>query len=143
MTMTDQDNFPSPHPTVFTKPFWDACRNHELTVQACENCGHLFLPGGPVCPNCWSNELHLQRVSGLGEVFSFAIYRRTYHKAIPAPYVVALIELREGPRLISNIIGCSLDEVSIGMPVRVVFEAEGDFILPKFAPLHAAPASEV
>ena len=143
MNITDQDYFPLPHPTAFTKPFWVACRNQELTAQACKSCGHLVLPGGPVCPKCWSSELQLQRVSGLGEVFSFAIYRRTYHKAIPAPYVVALIALREGPRLISNIVGCALDEVSIGMPVRVVFEAEGDFTLPKFAPLNAAPASEV
>jgi hypothetical protein len=66
-------------------------------------------------------------------VFSFVVYRRTYHRGMPAPYVVALVELDEGPRLISNIVGCAPEDVAIDMPVEVRFEAAGDFLLPRFA----------
>jgi uncharacterized OB-fold protein len=125
---------PLPQPDPLTGAFWDACRRRVLEVQACGACGHLFLPPGPRCPRCWSARLEAREVSGRGSVFSFAVYRRTYHPALPAPYVVALIELAEGPRLISNVVGCAPEEVRVGMPVRVRFEQVGDFALPRFEP---------
>ena len=67
----------------------------------------------------------------------------TYHKAIPAPYVVALIELKEGPRLISNVVGCAPEDVSIGMKVQVKFETEDGFMLPRFALVNSTLSSEV
>ncbi len=143
MSTTDRKAYPLPQPTVFTEPFWSACQDQKLTVRACEDCGHLFLPGGPACPKCWSANLISKPVSGHGEVFSFVIYRRTYHPAIPAPYVVALIALHEGPRLISNVVGCMPEDVRIDMPVQVKFEAEDGFILPRFTPLNSTPVSEV
>lgn len=142
MDAKHQNTYPLPQPAPFTRPFWDLCQNRVLAVFACAKCGHLFLPGAPNCPKCWSADLSMQQVSGLGEVFSFAIYRRTYHPAIPAPYVVALIELAEGPRLISNITGCIPEDVVIGMPVRVLFEAENDFMLPRFTPRKRALMSK-
>ena len=125
---------PVPRPDALTASFWEACRQGVLQISACRDCGHLFLPPGPCCPNCWSERLAARPASGRGRVFTFAVYRRTYHPAIPAPYVVALIELEEGPRLISNVVGCLPEEVSAGMSVRLCFEAAGDFILPRFAP---------
>lgn len=96
-------------------------------------------PGGPVCPKCWSRELGKRIVSGHGSVFSYVVYHRSYHAAIPAPYVVAIIELEEGVRMVSNIIACSPESVNIGMQVQVVFEkapgVEPEFILPKFKPV--------
>lgn len=68
-------------------------------------------------------------------MFSFVVYRRTYHPGMPAPYVVALVELEEGPRLISNVVGCAPEDVSIDMPVELRFEEAGDFKLPRFAKL--------
>ena len=126
---------PQPQPDVLTAPFWKACQRRVLEVSACRDCGHLFLPPGPCCPQCWGTRLTSQEVSGRGRVFSFVIYRRTYHRAMPAPYVVALVELDEGPRLISNIVGCAPEEVAIDMPVEVRFEQAGDFTLPHFAPV--------
>ncbi len=70
-------------------------------------------------------------------MYSFCVYRRSYHPALPAPYVVALVELAEGPRMISNIVGCAPEEVRIEMPVRVRFEDVADFALPRFEPLRA------
>ncbi len=83
---------------------------------------------------CWSDRLTTHAVSGCGRVTTFTVYRRTYHEGMPAPYVVALVELDEGPRLISNIVGCAPEEVAIDMKVRLRFEAAGEFKLPRFEP---------
>jgi hypothetical protein len=68
-------------------------------------------------------------------VFSFVVYRRTYHAGMPAPYVVALVELEEGPRLVSNLVGCEPEAVAVDMAVELRFESAGDFALPRFAPV--------
>ncbi|MCP3985885.1 MAG: hypothetical protein GY723_16000, partial [bacterium] len=115
--MVDQQP-PVPEPDALRAPFWEACRRGVLEVSGCEACGYLFLPPGPCCPECWSPRLESREVSGRGRVESFVIYRRTYHPGMPAPYVVALVELEEGPRLISNIVGCAPEEVAIDMPLR-------------------------
>jgi uncharacterized OB-fold protein len=134
IAMTDPSAPPAPQPDALTHSFWEACRRRALEVSDCGDCGHLFLPPGPRCPRCWSIRLGQRAVSGEGRVYSFAIYRRTYHPAVPAPYVVALVELEEGPRLISNVVGCAPEAVRIDMPVRVRFEDVGDFTLPRFEP---------
>ncbi|MCP5059739.1 MAG: hypothetical protein GY937_23800 [bacterium] len=126
---------PVPEPDALSAPFWEACRNGALEFSACDDCGHYFLPAGPCCPDCWSPCMSSRAASGRGHVFSFAVYRRTYHPGMPAPYVVALIELEEGPRLISNVVGCAPEEVAIDMPVQLRFEPAGDFMLPRFAPV--------
>ena len=126
---------PLPQSDALTVPFWEACRLGALEVSACADCGQRFLPPGPCCPRCWSTQLAPHEVSGRGRIFSFAVYRRTYHPATPAPYVVALVELDEGPRLISNIVGCAPEEVAVDMPVEVRFEEADDFTLPRFAPV--------
>ena len=126
---------PLPAPDALTRPFWEACRRRELVVSCCEECGHRFLPLGPCCPRCWCPRLGSRRVSGRGRVFSFVVYRRAYHPALPAPYVVALVELEEGPRLISNVVGCAPEEVEVDMPVRVRFDDVGEFTLPRFEPV--------
>ncbi len=125
---------PLPQPDALTAPFWGACGQDRLEVSACADCGHRFLPPGPCCTRCWSPRLAPAEVSGRGRVFSFAVYRRTYHPGMPAPYVVALVELDEGPRLISNIVGCAPEGVAIDMPVELRFERAGEFNLPRFAP---------
>ena len=135
MTDPNEIAFPLPEPNRYTQPFWDACQRSALEVPACQCCGKLFLPGGPVCPACWSTDIGARPVSGIGEVFTFTVYRHSYHPALKIPYVVALIELAEGPRLISNIVGCAPEDVEIGMAVTVQFEREGDFILPQFSPV--------
>jgi uncharacterized OB-fold protein len=145
--MTDEAPYPLPQPTVFTTRFWQACQSQVLEIPVCLECDHLFLPGGPVCPKCWSAALGTREVSGSGSVFSYVIYHRTYHPSIPAPYVVAIIELDEGVRLVSNIIECEPGAVFIGMQVEVVFQqivssqaaspsdTKPGFNLPKFRPL--------
>ncbi len=134
MNISDEPAFPLPKPDKYTQPFWDACQRRVLEVVACRDCGQLFLPGAPICPECWSTSLEAQPVSGAGEVFTFTVYRHQYHPSFEVPYVVALIELAEGPRLISNVVGCDPGAVCIGMSVQVQFDRIGDFLLPRFAP---------
>lgn len=135
--MSDAPTPPLPQPDALTRGFWEACRERVLQVCACGECGYLFLPPGPRCPRCWCSQVTPRAVSGAGCVYSFGIYRRSYHPAFPAPYVVALIELAEGPRLISNVVGCAPEEVRIEMPVRVRFEDVAEFTLPRFEPARA------
>lgn len=111
-------------------PFWDACRAGELRLQRCAGCGHLRYPVSIVCPRCLSTEAEWERVSGDGEVYSFAVFRHQYKSDWPVPYTVALVRLEEGPTLISNVVGIEPEAVRIGLPVTVVFEDA----VPKFAP---------
>ena len=101
--------------------FYDNLREGRFTTTKCPKCGYIAFPPGVICPRCWSDRLAVRGVSGEGSVFSFAIYRRSYHPALPEPYTVALIQLREGPRLISNLLGRTADDV-------------GEFTLPRFEP---------
>ncbi len=119
------------------KPFWDYCKQHELRMQKCTNCGQLFYPPSAMCPHCQNMKFEWAKLSGKGKVFSFIVVRRASHPgfAKDAPYVVAIIETDEGTRMTSNVIGCKPEDVKIGMPVEVVFEdATKDFALPKFKP---------
>ncbi|MCL4745544.1 MAG: OB-fold domain-containing protein [Burkholderiaceae bacterium] len=112
-----------------------------LEAASCGACGHLFLPRGPLCPRCWSSDLSTRELCGQGEVATFTVYRQQYHRDFPPPYVIALIALREGPRMISNVVGCAPESVRVGMPVRVRFEPRGERVLPLFEPDGAAAAT--
>jgi len=123
-----------------TRGFWEGTVAEELRIQVCGACGHKQLPGGPCCRECLSQELSWQRVSGRGRVFSYTVVHHAFHPTFAAqtPYVVADIELEEGPVLTSNVTDIDPAEVGIGMPVKVWFDAPSvdafgvGFRLPKF-----------
>ena len=120
------------------RPFWEYCKKHELRVQKCGNCGTLRYPITSICPNCMSMDFEWAKMSGKGKVYSFAIIRRASHPAFAneIPYTVAIIQLDEGPRLESNVIGIDPQQVKVDMPVEVVFDDLSDEIsLPKFKPV--------
>lgn len=131
-------------PTVIdeTRPFWEGTLAEELRVQVCSACGNKQLPGGPCCTSCLSGDLTWQRASGRGAVFSFTIVRHPFHPSFAEqlPYVVADVQLEEGPVLTSNVTGLPADDVRIGMAVEVWFDAEIEdafhtkLRLPKFRP---------
>lgn len=128
---------PIPLPTEDSKPYWEAARNHELKLQQCRDCGAFWFPPGAVCAECTSDSYDWRAVSGNGKVFSFVIFHRPYHPGFKdeLPYVVGCIELDEGPRLLSNVIGCKPEDVHCDMPVEVTFEDISEEIsLPKFRP---------
>lgn len=129
-----------PVSTAATAEYWAACRRHELLIQRCPDCEtHQFYPR-LVCASCCSRSLQWVRASGLGKVKTFTIVRRPVSQAYAAevPYVVALVALREGPTMMSHVVGCKAEEVRIGMPVEVVFEDWPEGVtVPKFRPAQA------
>ncbi len=128
--------WPLPKPDAVTQPFWDACRERKLCFQQCDSCGHRWLPPSVVCPRCWTAFFTWVPAAGTGAVFSFAVYHRAYHPAFKrlVPYVVAVIELSEGPRLVSNIIEAAPHELRVGMAVRLEFRDTDGLPLPVFRP---------
>jgi uncharacterized OB-fold protein len=126
-------------PTVneVSRPFWDGCRRGELLLQRCSNCGRLRYPAAVVCPDCLSAEAQWQPMSGRGTVFSFVVFHRAYHPAWEAkvPYNVALIELDEGPIMLSNMVAIDNTELAVGLPVAIAFEAVDESLtIPVFKP---------
>ena len=127
---------PVPLPSEDSKPFWDGCNRQELLLQRCKDCGFHRFPPSLLCPRCMSMNGEWIQASGKAEVYSFEITHRPFYPAWDPPYNVAIVELAEGPRMHTNIVNCSNDEIRIGMPLEVVFEKiEGqDWYLPKFKP---------
>jgi len=137
---TDTKKKPVPRPAPESAPFWDAARKHHLEIQRCKACGQFWFPPSQSCPHCLAADFAWTPVAGTGKVFSFVTYHRVYHPgfAKDVPYVVALVELDEGPRLLTNIVGVPPDKVACDMPVKVVFDDFEDGVsVPKFTPLDA------
>lgn len=129
---------PLPQPNPDTKPFWNGCRKHELRFQKCRNCSHVRWPPSIICPMCYTQGTEWIRAGGRGKIYTFVVYHQAFHKAFEndLPYVTAIIELEEGPRLLSNIVGCRPQDVRCGMPLEVTWEdINEEFSLPKFKPI--------
>ena len=139
--MTDtQQRPPRPRPAITRdNQFWfDGVKEHKLLIQRCASCKTLRHPPGPMCPNCNSLEWDTVEASGKGVVYSFVVNHYPQVPAFDYPLPVGVIELEEGTRLVSNIIGCPLDEIAIGMPVEVEFVAfDDELTLPQFKPVGA------
>lgn len=128
---------PLPEVTPEMAPFWEAARRHHLVMQRCRGCGTLRFPARDICSRCLSRDADWAQVSGRGTIFSFAVMHQVYHPGFAAevPYAVVVVELEEGGRMLSNVVGCPVGEIAVGMPVEVVFEdVTPDVTLPKFRP---------
>jgi len=119
-----------------TQPFWDGCARGELLLQACSACGRYRHPPSPICPHCRSDRHAWVPASGRGTVYTFTVVRQALARGWDdlIPYVVAVIELDEGPKLLSNLVNVAPEAVTIGMPVEVIFESAGETKLPLFQP---------
>ena len=124
----------APHPTDISKPFWDGCRKRRLLMQKCEDCGNITFYPVYICPSCTSRNLVWTELSGRGRVHSVTIVHRPAAPVFaPAtPYAVALIEVDEGPVMMSNIVGPNALKARIDDRVEVVFEDIDDITLPRF-----------
>lgn len=128
---------PLPIISGVNQPFWEAARRRELQLQRCRGCHMAWYPPGPVCPRCWSREHDWAPVSGRGKVTSWVVFHQVYFEYFKdkVPYNVVQVELEEGPRLLSNLVGARNDEIFVGMPVEVCFEDVADKVtLPMFRP---------
>jgi uncharacterized OB-fold protein len=135
-----QASRPVPRPTPETQHFWDGTRAGELRLQRCDECQHTYFPPRPFCPLCSSRSVSVIKASGRGRLFSYVINQRP-HPAWDAPYSIAIVELDEGPRMMSNVVGCpqTPDALVLDMPLEVTFEPISDEIsLPLFRPVGAS-----
>jgi uncharacterized protein len=125
-----------PQPTPETAHFWEGTRLGELRLQRCDACSHIYFPPRPFCPACAAREVSIFKASGRAKLHSYVIS----HRAAPgftAPYSIAVVELEEGPRMMTNIVHCpqTPEALQLDMPVEVVFEALDEAIsLPHFRP---------
>jgi len=129
---------PLPQVNGDTEGFWTGCKGHELRFQKCKDCGHIRFPAAMICPECCSRDAQWIVASGKGKVFTYAVYHVAFHEGFKddVPYVVADVELREGPRIVTNIVGCEPHEITCDMPVEVTWEdITEEFSLPKFRPI--------
>jgi uncharacterized OB-fold protein len=129
---------PVPVPDPDSAPFWEGCRRNTLLIQRCRSCDHAQFPPSSVCASCESRDIAWTEASGSGTVFSWIVVRHPVPKPVYAnevPYVVALIDLAEGVRMPSNVIGCAPEEIRAAMPVEVTFRrVTDDIVLPLFRP---------
>jgi len=126
-----------PAATSLSEPYWEGARAHRLLFQRCRACGNAWHPPMPICPDCHSADLDWQPAAGGGHVYTYTVVHHPTHPSFEdeVPYVVAVVELDEGPRMVTNIKGCNVGEVRCGMRVRIVFEQVSDTVtLPQATP---------
>ncbi len=128
--------------------FYAWCARGELRVRRCRACREWCHVPRLICPSCAATDWAWERVAGTGRVYSWTIVHRAMHPAFmgDVPYAVLVVELDEGPRIVSGLVGCAPDALVMEMPVEVVFEASdrmGDRILPRFRPVGAAATAGV
>lgn len=130
-------NHPLPQPDEISRPFFEGARRHALMIQHCPNCGTYQLPGRFACDECLEEDPEWVEASGRGTVFTFTVVHQLYHPAFSEkiPYNVAVVELEEGPRLVSTIVGVENENITVGMDVEVEFEdVTEEITLPVFRP---------
>jgi uncharacterized protein len=132
-----------PVPTPDTQPFWDGVNAGRLMMQRCSRCSEFYFYPRDYCPQCLSDEVTWQRLSGRGRLYSYVIC----HVAAPGfatelPYAIAIVELEEGPRMMANIVGVDItpQNLVLDMALMVTFREQDELVLPQFTPtIPAAP----
>jgi uncharacterized OB-fold protein len=125
---------PIPQITDDNGAFWMGGRDGELLIVRCAACGFWVHPPSPRCPECLSDAVEPQAVSGRGTVYSYTINRQAWVPGLEVPFVLAIVELDEQPglRLMTNLVDCLPEEAEIGMPVEVAFVERGEAFIPVF-----------
>lgn len=118
-----------------TEFFWNGLKDNKLLIQKCSGCGQLRHPPRPMCPHCRSLEWGTIESSGKGTVYSYVMPHQPRVPFFDYPYVVALIELEEGVRLVSNLTDIDPADITVGMPVQVYYQSfDNDLVLHQFRP---------
>jgi len=130
-----ETELPKPSPNGDSLPYWNAAREKRLLIRLCKACGAKHFLPRYLCPVCWSDQLDWIESKGQGTIHSSSIVHRASLPSFASqtPYVIALIDLNEGPRMFANIIGSDSLAASIGDRVRVVFEDRAGDMLPQFS----------
>ncbi len=128
---------PLPEPSPEDAPFWEACKQHKLLIQHCNDCERFYHPPMPSCTHCGSTHVGWQEVSGEGKVFSYTIAHHAVHKALKGhtPYNVVVVMLNDADdvRLVSNLVDTAPADIHIDMPVTVLWDdVDNGMVLPRF-----------
>lgn len=129
--------FDLPTPDPETRPFWDAARDRRLLVKRCADCGAAHFYPRPFCPECWSEQVEWEEASGSATLYTYSTVHVNDLPPFPerVPYVAAMVDLAEGPRMMSNVVDCEPDDLEIGMALRVHFrDLDDEFTIPVFVP---------
>jgi uncharacterized protein len=137
--LNDEDlRKPLPVATKWSKPFWEGAKKHKLLLKTCQDCGHIDHPPYLYCTECQSDHSEWVQASGRSTLYAFAVNE----VGVPfpfmpdLPYVTALIDLKEGPRMVSTIVECDLKDIKNGMELEVVFDdVSREYSLPKWRPI--------
>jgi uncharacterized protein len=139
--MTTQSGYQKPIPLVTpeSERYWQGCKQHQLWMRYCNPCAKPYFYPRDVCPACGSRDVDWKQMSGRGQIFTFAIAHRAPTPGFrgDVPFVTAIVELDEGPRMMTNIVSVEPDpaKIKVGMAVEVTFEDITEEIsLPKFKP---------
>ena len=123
--------YSDPDVNMETGAYWERAKQGKLIVKTCKSCGKLHYYPRTICPHCLSNDTDWVEASGRGSIYTYSVMRRT-----EIPYVIAYVTLEEGVTMLSNIVECDVDDVTVGQAVEVVFrDTEGGLALPVFRPV--------
>jgi uncharacterized OB-fold protein len=128
---------PLPKVDELNGPFWQAAREHRLVIQRCDRCDRSQYPAVESCPACGAS-LKWVDARGTGVLHTYTVFHQVYHPAFAdaVPYNVSIVELPEGPLILTNVVECENADLRIGMPLEVVFDDVGEGVtLPKFRPV--------
>lgn len=131
---------PVPVADEASAPFYEGAKRHELVLARCGRCRQWRLPSREHCPDCWSTDVRYETASGRGVLYSFAVM---HQKLVPGfedlvPYHFAIVELDEGPRLVTNIVDCPVEALRVGMPVEATYDdVSEETTLVRFRPREA------
>ncbi len=120
---------PRPQPTPETQHFWDGTRAGEIRLQRCDACAHTYFPPRPFCPKCGGRKVTVFKASGRASLYSYIIHHRPVPGFTP-PYAIAVVELAEGPRMMTNIVDCpqTPEALQLDMALEPAFERIDDEI---------------
>jgi uncharacterized OB-fold protein len=126
----------TPDADAFTRAYWDAAAEGRLLLRRCAACGRAHHYPREFCPRCWSDDVRWERASGRATLYTWSVVHRNDLAPFGerVPYVAAVVDLAEGPRMMTEVVDCAEAELRIGMDLEVTFRAEGGFRLPVFTP---------
>ena len=136
--------FDLPTPDFETQPFWDGCKEGRFLLQHCNACDSDYFYPRPFCPKCWSTDVAWKEAGGGATLYTYSVVRQNDLPPFPdrVPYVAAVVQLDEGPRVMTNVEGCEFDDLEIGMALRVGFRAISDDVtIPVFEPARVPAAA--
>ena len=130
--------FDLPSPDAETQPFWDGARDGKLLIRRCDACGEAHFYPRPFCPKCWSDQVRWEEASGRAVLYTWSVVHQNDLPPFPerVPYVAAVVDLEEGPRMMTNVVDADLDALQAGMQLEVDFQPISDDVtIPVFRPV--------